>query len=148
MKTRIVLAVTALALVATACGGGGGSGGGGSAAATAGARPSSTATLAIVEPANEATVAPGPLTVRLDLQGARIVSQATTALKPDEGHVHLSLDDTLVSMAYGLEQQIDVTPGVHQLVAEFVAGDHAPFNPRVLVTRTFAVTTTVTTAAS
>ena len=42
-------------------------------------------------------------------------------------------------MAYGLEQQVDVTPGVHVLVAEFVAGDHAPFNPRVTVTRTFNV---------
>jgi hypothetical protein len=95
--------------------------------------------LAIVDPANEATVPAGSLTVRLDLQGARIVDAATTALRPDEGHVHLSLDGKLVSMAYGLEQQVEVAPGVHRLVAEFVAGDHAPFEPRVVVTRTFAV---------
>jgi hypothetical protein len=95
--------------------------------------------LAIVDPANEATVLAGTLTVRLDLQGARIVDAATTALRPDEGHVHLSLDGKLVSMAYGLEQQVEVAPGVHRLVAEFVAGDHAPFEPRVVVTRTFAV---------
>jgi hypothetical protein len=130
---RILLAAALLAL-ATACGGGDGGGG-----APVGVRPSSTATLAIVDPANEATVPPGMLTVRLDLQGARIVEAATTALRPDEGHVHLNLDGKLVSMAYGLEQQVEVTAGIHQLIAEFVAGDHAPFNPRVAVTRTFAV---------
>jgi hypothetical protein len=128
------------AVLLAACGGGGGGGvGGGGAPATTTGRPSSTATLQILEPANEATVPAGTLTVRLGLQGATIVPAATTTLKPDEGHVHLSLDGTLVSMAYGLEQPVEVTPGIHQLVAEFVAGDHAPFNPRVVVTRTFAV---------
>ena len=133
---RFFAAAAALALAMTACGGGGGEGDGGT---PAGRRPSSTAVLAIVDPANEATVPPGTLTVRLDLQGARIVDAATTVLRPDEGHVHLNLDGQLVSMAYGLEQEVDVTPGIHQLVAEFVAGDHAPFDPRVIVTRTFAV---------
>jgi hypothetical protein len=134
-------AVTLVALLATGCGGGGGDGSGGGSVTTLGAtRPSSTAVLGVVDPANEATVPPGTLVVKLDLQGARIVDAATTVLKPDEGHVHLSLDGTLVSMAYGLEQAVDVTPGIHVLVAEFVAGDHAPFSPRVVVTRTFAVT--------
>ncbi len=130
-----IASVVALALGA-ACGGGGG--GGGSTTAV-NRRPASTATLAIVEPAHEATVPPGTLVVKLDLKGARIIESATTVLKPDEGHVHLTLDGTLVSMAYGLEQPVEVTPGIHVLVAEFVAGDHAPFNPRVAVTRAFAV---------
>ena len=138
MRTRTLLVAAVFALVTTACGGGGERRDGG-AAPTAVARPSSTAVLAIVDPANEATVPPGPLTVRLDLRGARIVDAATTVLRPDEGHIHLNLDGKLVSMAYGLEQQVEVTPGIHQLVAEFVAGDHAPFSPRVTVTRTFAV---------
>lgn len=142
MRARTILVAAVFALVTTACGGGGGGGGGGGdggGAAPPVARPSSTAVLAVVDPANEATVPPGPLTVRLDLQGARIVDAASTDLRPDEGHVHLNLDGKLVSMAYGLEQQVEVTPGIHQLVAEFVAGDHAPFSPRVTVTRTFAV---------
>ena len=137
MRTRTLLIVVLLALVGTACGGGGGGGGG--EGAPADSRPSSTAVLRIVDPANEVTVPPGALTVRLALQGARIVEGATTALRPDEGHVHLSLDGELVSMAYGLEQQVDVAPGIHRLVAEFVAGDHAPFKPRVTVTRSFLV---------
>jgi hypothetical protein len=138
MRIRTILVAAVFALVTAACGGGGGGGGDGSAPPVV-ARPSSTAVLAIVDPANEATIPPGPLTVRLDLEGARIVDAATIVLRPDEGHIHLNLDGKLVSMAYGLEQQVEVTPGIHQLVAEFVAGDHAPFSPRVTVTRTFAV---------
>jgi hypothetical protein len=34
-------------------------------------------------------------------------------------------------MNYGLEQDVPVTVGSHALKAEFVAADHAPFNPRV-----------------
>lgn len=137
---RHLAAVAAIAVaVLTASASCGGDGGRAATTTPAVLRPASTASLAVVDPANEATVAPGPLTVRLDLQGARIVDAATTTLRPDEGHVHLTLDGRLVSMAYGLEQQVDVTPGVHILTAEFVAGDHAPFNPRVTVTRTFAV---------
>jgi len=67
------------------------------------------------------------------------VTAATRELKPDEGHVHLTVDDKLQSMTFGLEDQIHVEPGRHLLQAEFVAGDHAPFNPRVIVTRTFVV---------
>lgn len=120
-----------LALVLAACGGGGDAG-------PAPSRPSSTARLTLVEPANEATVAVGPLTVRLALEGARIVEETTTDVRPDEGHIHLTLDGRLVSMTYGLEQEVVVEEaGIHRLVAEFVAGDHAPFNPRVVAQRTF-----------
>ncbi len=138
IRARTLVTLLAITPMAAGCGGGGGGG------ATTGptiTRPASTATLAIVEPANEANVASGSLTVKLDLQGARIVETATTMLRPDEGHIHLSLDGKLVSMAYGLQQPVDVSPGIHVLVAEFVAGDHAPFNPRVAVTRTFAAVT-------
>ncbi len=102
-------------------------------------RPTSTATLDIVEPASGSSFPGGSVTVRLDLQGARIVAEATKVLKPDEGHIHLLLDDKLQSMTFGLEDRIQASPGTHLLLAEFVAGDHAPFNPRVIVTRTFIV---------
>ncbi len=77
--------------------------------------------------------------MKLDLQGGTIVTEATRDLAPDEGHIHLTLDGKLVSMTYGLEQPIEATPGTHYLVAEYVAGDHAPFQPRVTVTRAFVV---------
>jgi hypothetical protein len=56
----------------------------------------------------------------------------------------LSLDGALVSMTYGTAQTIDVaglSPGEHTLEAEFVAVDHAPFDPRVRATQTFVEAT-------
>jgi hypothetical protein len=133
---RRCLALAALALLLTACGGGTNNGG---ATRSNTPRPTSTAKLDIVEPAAGASIPGGAVQVRLSLEGARIVPAATKDLKPDEGHIHLSMDDKLQSMTFGLEDQIQAPPGTHLLLAEFVAGDHAPFNPRVLVTRTFVV---------
>jgi len=80
----------------------------------------------------------GPvLHVRLQLTGAEIVPQTSTHLSPDKGHVHLLLDGRVVSMAYGIAQDVPVTAGTHLLQAEFVATDHFPFNPRVVTTVTF-----------
>ena len=79
------------------------------------------------------------LHVRIRLTGGEIVPQTSTQLSPDKGHIHLSLDGKVVSMSYGVEQDIRVTPGVHLLTAEFVATDHFPFNPRLISTVTFTV---------
>ena len=95
-------------------------------------RPSSPAVVTIVEPAAGQTVSGTTVHVVLSLTGAKIVSQTTTHIRPDEGHVHLFVDHVLVSMNYGLEQDLPVHPGTYVLSAEFVAADHAPFNPRVL----------------
>jgi len=131
---RLAVVLAALGLVLAACGGGNGA-----APKSSGPRPSSTAQLQILEPAAGATIPGGTVTVKLALDGARIVPAATKDIKPDEGHVHLTMDDKLQSMTFGLEDQIQAPPGTHLLLAEFVAGDHAPFNPRVIVTRTFTV---------
>jgi hypothetical protein len=42
-------------------------------------------------------------------------------------------------MAYGLEQEVAVTKGPHLVQAEYVAADHSPFNPRVIVAATIVV---------
>lgn len=96
-----------------------------------GPRPSSPATVEIVEPAPSTTIQGDTLHVVLRLNGARIITETTTTLRPDEGHVHLYVNNVLVSMNYGLEQDLPVEPGSIVLRAEFVAADHAPFNPRV-----------------
>jgi hypothetical protein len=103
------------------------------------ARPASTASVAILSPAPGADVSGSPLHVRIQLTGAEVVPQTSTQLSPDKGHIHLSLDGKVVSMSYGMEQDVEVTPGVHLLQAEFVATDHFPFNPRVLSAATFTV---------
>jgi hypothetical protein len=79
------------------------------------------------------------LHVQLKLTGAEIVPQTSTDLSPDRGHIHLMLDGRVISMTYGVEQDVTVTPGVHLLQAEFVATDHFPFNPRVITAVTFTV---------
>ena len=50
--------------------------------------------------------------------------------RPDEGHIHVSLDGALINMAYSATQPLPpdkLTPGTHSVQAEFVAVDHLPF---------------------
>ena len=102
-------------------------------------RPQSTATVAITAPVPGAEVPAGMLHVRIRLTGGEIIPQTSTQLSPDKGHIHLILDGKVVSMAYGAEQDVEVTTGLHLLQTEFVATDHFPFNPRVISAVTFTV---------
>ena len=71
--------------------------------------------------------------VVLQLTGGTIVPTSTaTPLGNNEGHIHLLDNGSVISMAYGTQQDISLTPGPHLLEAEFVASDHLPFNPRVI----------------
>ncbi len=104
------------------------------------ARPSTNAVLSIVEPSNGDELPGGDVAVALELDGAEVVAQTSTDLRADQGHLHVLLDDALISMTDGLEQTIaDVAPGQHVLKVEFVANDHAPFDPRVIEAVTFEV---------
>jgi hypothetical protein len=96
------------------------------------ARPSTTARLSFVTPSPGEHFEGNPASVRvyLDLHGGTIVPIRSLHLVPNEGHIHLYLDGRLVSMT-GTETAIQVAPGSHTLVAEFVAVDHGPFHPRV-----------------
>ena len=128
------LAVALIALLLAACNGPSASGQSSGAAAStpaASGRPSSPAVVAIVMPTSGETVTGETVHVVLSLTGAQIVSATTTNIRPDQGHVHLYVDNLLVSMNFGLEQDLPVHPGTYVLKAEFVAADHAPFSPRV-----------------
>jgi hypothetical protein len=137
--------IVATAFVLAACGGsddGGGTGATGATGATAstGDRPSSTAKLSIVDPKVGQAIHGSNVDLRVKLQGAKLVPATTTHIVPDEGHLHVILDDTLISMTEGLEQTIpDVPPGEHRIMVEFVASDHAPFDPRVVSVVAFEV---------
>ena len=134
------VAVLLVALIVAACGGSAGSsasdtaspiGSGLVAPSPAGSRPSSPASVAIVSPQPNQVVSGTSVHVVISLQNATIVPATTTNISPDTGHVHLYVDNVLVSMNYGLEQDLPVHPGTYLLKAEFVAADHAPFDPRV-----------------
>lgn len=108
--------------------------------AAEGERPSSDATLSFAEPADGATVEGDQLEVVLELTGGRIIETSSLDLRPDEGHVHLTLDGEIVSMTFGTVQVLpigELPPGQHTLVAEFVAADHSPFAPRVATAISF-----------
>lgn len=138
--SRLAL-IVATAFVLAACGssddGGTGATGG---TAPSSDRPSSTAKLAIVLPKVGEVVHGSNVDLRVKLQDAKLVPATTTHIVPDEGHLHVILDDTLISMTQGLEQTIpDVAPGEHRIMVEFVASDHAPFDPRVVSVVAFEV---------
>ena len=143
MRRLTAIGFAALLLVAAACGGSdGGAGDTGSTGSTGatGPRPSSPAKLTIVSPKNGAVVHDTSVELRVELEGATIVPQTTKDVRPDEGHLHVYLDDALISMTEGTEQEIDdLSPGVHRLQVEFVAADHVPFDPRVVEVATFDV---------
>ena len=107
-----------------------------------GARPSSTATISFVQPTPGQVATGDQLEVVMTLTGGQITDVTTTKLTPDTGHIHLSVDGTLVSMTYGVVQIVPLNglaPGSHTLLAEFVAADHAPFAPRVEASVNFQI---------
>lgn len=135
----VLVAAVALASTAVACGSPSDAGET-SSPPTVAPRPSSTAELSILEPENGSVVRGSTVHVRLRLQGAHVVKPTSMDLQPDEGHLHLLLDGTLVSMNYGLDEAVpDVDAGKHLLQVEFVANDHAPFDPRVVAVSSFRV---------
>ncbi|MEX2274225.1 MAG: hypothetical protein WEA10_01475 [Actinomycetota bacterium] len=101
-------------------------------------RPASTAELQVLSPTNGEVVKAGNVPMRVALTGAELVPSASTDLQPDEGHLHVLLDDQLLDMTSDLRGTLtDVSPGDHLLRIEFVASDHAPFDPRVVADVTF-----------
>ena len=100
----------------------------------------STANLTILSPKDGQTIHGSTVNVKLDLQGGKLVPLTTTDVQPDEGHLHILLDDQLLTMTASLDQAIpNVSPGEHLLKVEYVAGNHQPFDPRVLAAVAFKV---------
>jgi len=103
-------------------------------------RPTTAAKLAIVSPEPGATTG-STIVLHLRLSGATVVRPSqVTGIEPTEGHIHVSVDGKLVSMAYGLTQTVrNLTPGEHTVLASFVASDHRPFANQVVATVVFQV---------
>lgn len=135
-KVPIALACLGLMLWAAACGGSAASDG-----AKRPIRPTTDASLEIASPGpNEVTSR--RVEMVMTLSGARLapMTQAGGRLRGDRGHVHISVDGTLVAMPARLTEQLPVlSPGSHTVQAEFVAVDHLPFANRVVAAVTFTV---------
>jgi hypothetical protein len=135
MHTRRQIAIVLLAiavLALAACGKSSGS-------ATAG-RPATTATLAIVQPTPDQVTGPS-VNLQLKLTGGTIAPiSGNLKLEPNTGHIHLYLDDQLISMSQTLAQTLPtLTAGLHTVRAEFVANDHLPWKNRVVDQVAFTV---------
>ena len=76
-------------------------------------RPSTTGRLTFVSPQPNEVFRGDPalIPIELLLAGASVVPISTLRLVPNEGHIHLYLDGTLVSMTTGLAAEIRVSPG-------------------------------------
>src|SRR5438067_1825003 len=95
------------------------------------ARPTTQARIQILQPTPNQETGPD-VTVQVQLIGAKEVPQSGPPIKPDEGHVHVSLDGQIVAMAYGDRQTLKGLPsGEHSVQVDFVAADHIPFQNRV-----------------
>jgi hypothetical protein len=120
----------ALLLFVTACGG---------SSKTVTARPSTNAQLQILSPTPN-QVTGSSIDVQFGLQGAQVAPPTKLTITPNQGHIHVSIDGKLISMSYGLSQQVNaLTPGTHTLQSEFVANDHQPFANRVVAAVLFKV---------
>jgi hypothetical protein len=95
--------------------------------------------VTIISPKNGQIVSGSTVEMQVKLEGAKIVPLTTTNISPTEGHLHVYLDGNIVTMTATLNQKLDVTPGVHELKVEFVASDHAPFDPPVFAGTEFEV---------
>jgi hypothetical protein len=108
--------------------------------ATTVTRPHTPAMLTILSPEPGSTTG-SSVVLRLQLTGAKVVSPTqVTGIDPTAGHIHVSVDGKLVSMAFGLTQPLHgLTPGLHTVQAAFVASDHRPFANSVLASVVFTV---------
>jgi hypothetical protein len=139
MRHRIAFLAVAVALAAAACSKGSASTGGSTSPSGASSpRPSSTAQLTLLSPSNGEVIHGTSVSVKVKLTGATIVPATSANVVPDQGHLHVYLDNQLAAMNFQLDGVIpNVSAGPHILRVEFVATDHAPFDPRVIVQVTF-----------
>lgn len=86
--------------------------------------------ISIVRPSDGATVPAGdavPLTVHVD--GATVGDASAGS---GDAHIHVFVDDRIVSMPTTLEPTVRLEPGRHTITVELTDADHVQFDPRVL----------------
>ncbi len=106
----------------------------------AGPLPTTRTRLEVITPI-DGQVIPSP-EVRVALRLLEPSGKAwipTPDLSPARGHIHVAVDGRILSMLWQPSFVIPVSRGSHAVTVEYVASDHRPFAPRVLVTRRITV---------
>lgn len=114
---------------------------------------SGASVVRIVAPVDGASLDQGPVTVRFEVEGLRIVSAGT--MDPGTGHHHLVVDTSLASwsepipalpgrfihLGQGQTEFVleGLSPGEHTVVAVVADGVHIPLDPPVADTVVFTV---------
>jgi hypothetical protein len=123
----VVLLVLAMAVGAGAFAIGGNSSGGPSGTVPA---PDGLS-VRIESPADGAEVAANrPFDVEARVAGGQI-STANQSNDPRVGHLHVFVDDQLISMPSATTQEVELERGQHTIVVEFTSADHRSFKPRI-----------------
>jgi hypothetical protein len=91
---------------------------------------STTARIAIRSPQSGQVVTGKTVHVKVELLGGKVLDNKVVSA-PGGGHIHISIDGTLLTQSYQLEQDLDVKPGLHTVTAEYVRADHRAFQPPV-----------------
>ena len=90
--------------------------------------------LKIVAPSDGAVVPAGqPVDVEVDLTGGKLTT-STSQSAPNVGHLHVSVDGSIVSMPGAPVAPVELKPGPHTIVVEFVTASHQPFAPPITAT--------------
>lgn len=108
--------------------------------------PSTLARLEVLTPLDGQTVTSREVPVSLRLlepapgaTGGRAAWRPVAELSAAGGHIHLAVDGRVYSMTWQPSLRVPVPEGTHEISVEYVASDHRPFSPRVVVTRRITV---------
>jgi hypothetical protein len=93
---------------------------------------STSARIAIVSPSNGEEVEAGTVDVQVDVKNATVAESADA----EGGHIHIFVDEEMVSMPYTTDSTVDLKPGEHSITVEYVDTEHMSFDPPVTATVT------------
>jgi hypothetical protein len=98
----------------------------------AGSPAASNVTVAITDPNNGDTVgARRPVELEVDVRGGELTTDVQSS-DPTKGHLHVFVDDELISMPTTATPEIELEPGPHEITVEFTGADHRSFSPKIL----------------
>jgi Family of unknown function (DUF6130) len=87
--------------------------------------------VAIIAPSNrDSVVANEPFDLIAEVVGGELTT-AQQSGDPTRGHLHVFVDDQLISMPNVPTQKVELEPGEHSIVVEFTTADHRSLEPRV-----------------
>jgi hypothetical protein len=91
-----------------------------------------SARISIVSPSDGEELDAGTIAVEVDVRNGPIAASADD----EGGHIHIFVDDAMVSMPNAEQSTIELEPGEHSITVEYVGSDHESFDPPVTDTIT------------